>query len=301
MRQRELQRRRAQRHAVRVAHRLDPLGALDPGRRGRGIVEARHRSAARAGGQQAGVEGAADRDANTALVAQRQQGGQRTVVEQAVAPGQHQRVDLGLAQHVEHDGHVVDAEADGADQAFALHRVKNGQRFVDHLAAHRVGRSAVRRRVAVVHEEQVHARQAQPLQAVLEAAANTAGAEVPALRERQHVDITVLRARCGSIGLKQPTDLRRQEQARVRTLAQRIAEAPLRQAVAVVRCRVEAAAAAGPGGLQHRPCIALGNALEQVAQRRAAQAKAGATAGAGRKQRASHARVCTGEQPPCYD
>ena len=159
VRQRKLQGGSAKRHAIGVT---DGLNRRDPGHpmlRGRAIVEAQLSASAHAGGQDAGVENAAQRNAHTKRLAQRQQLRQSAVINQAVSAGQQQAVDASVGthatQHIQADLHVIHTQADVAQQALPALRVQFGQRLVQHLLEHwRVVRTMVGG-VAVVHKHRV--------------------------------------------------------------------------------------------------------------------------------------------------
>ncbi len=72
-------------------------------------------------------------------------------------------------------------------------------------------RVAVRIARDVVDEHVVDPREPEPLQAVVDAAQRAVVRIVPALDERQHVDVAVLVARRVAIGCQQAADLRRQQ------------------------------------------------------------------------------------------
>jgi hypothetical protein len=176
---------------------------------------------------------------------------------------------------------------------FALHLPQLRQGFVNHLPQHRRRALAVRGRVRVVHIHHVQPRQAQALQAFLHAAASAGGAEVPHLVERQYVDVAVLRT-CGiRVRQQQAAHLAREHIAVPRMPAQRITQAPLRQAMAVMRRGVKGTAAVGPGGINQRPGIGIRDGAEQIAQRRAAQAQPEAASFTRRENRGhAHSRSC---------
>ena len=99
MRERELQRRRAQRHAVTLADAFDGCHTRNEFGGRRLVVEAQRLLGSRdAGGKNARIEYAAKRDTNAARLAQRQQLGQRAMIEQGVASGEQQAVEVGLTQ-----------------------------------------------------------------------------------------------------------------------------------------------------------------------------------------------------------
>ena len=105
------------------------------------------------------------------MAAQGQQLRQAALVQEAVAAGQHQRVHIGLLQNIQTHLHVVDAQADMAQQAFGLHAAQLGQSLMDHLSQHGGVALAMAVNVAVMHIDHIQPGQAQPLQTVFHAAA----------------------------------------------------------------------------------------------------------------------------------
>jgi hypothetical protein len=128
--------------------------------------------------------------------------------------------------------------------------------------------------IDVVHEDRIEPGQPQALQAVLDAAAHACARQVPVLDKGRDLDIAVLLPGGLRLGQQQPADLARQAQLGPRSLPKRLPHAPLRQAVPVVRRRVKAAAAVGPGRLHQGAGLLLRDRLEQIAQGRAAQTQA---------------------------
>ena len=265
MRQRELQRCGPQRHAVGLAQSLDAGRSLHPlGGSWRivedwhgglaGALDFRANRASHTRRQNPRIEHASQRNAHSPLRTQRQQLRQRTLVQQAIAARQHQHVDVGLLKHLQHHGHIVGAKANLAHHAFALHRGQSRQRLVDDLAKHCWRTYAVCSRVRVVHVGRVQPRHAQPLQAVFHTAPGAGLAVIPDLVERRQVHVAVLLARSLRLGQQQPPHLAGQRETVARVRPQRVAKAPLRQAVAVVRRRVKASAALRPRSIHQRPC-----------------------------------------------
>src|SRR5579862_9314500 len=109
----------------------------------------------------------------------------------------------------------------------------------------------MRGRVTVVDERDVDTRDAEPLQAVLDAAANAGRRIVPVLHEWKYVDIAVLVARRVDGGCKDASDLGRQYACLHGHRTEHRAETMLAQAVAVVRRGIETASTIGDGRLQH--------------------------------------------------
>ncbi len=193
------------------------------------------------------------------------------MVHQGVTTGQQQAIEIGLVQHIEAHLHIVDAKPDMAQQAFVPHAAQLRQGLVDDLAQHPRIVRAMRAGVAVVHIDHVQRRHAQPLQAVLDAAAHAARRIVPALRERQYVDITVLRTRRRRTGPQQTPHLGGQREGCAIAAPQRLPEPMLAQSIAVVRCGVETAAPRAPCCVQQRLGRVVADGGKQVSQRRATQ------------------------------
>ena len=129
------------------------------------------------------------------------------MVQQAVAAGQHQHIQVGLAQHLQHHVDRVGAQPDGAHQTFSFELLQCWQGFIQHLAQYPGCLGAMRGCIGVVHIGDIQPGQAQALQAVFHTAARAAGAVVPGLPERQDIHVAMLRARGGRIGGEQAPDL----------------------------------------------------------------------------------------------
>src|SRR6266540_499886 len=172
MRERKLQRRRAQGDCEGGAHFFDCLDPRDDVRGGRLVVEVRHRSArrARAGREDAGVVRSADNDAHTSANAVGQQLRQRALIEQRVAAGEQQVIEIDLRKRVDAYAPIVDAEPESADRTLVAQARKRAARTVHGLAKTFRLRLAVRRDIDVVHVDDVERRDAEPLQAVLDRA-----------------------------------------------------------------------------------------------------------------------------------
>ena len=145
--------------------------------------------------------------------AARQQLGQRRLVEQRVAAGEQQNVEVGVRERVDAHLPVVDAEAVALDGTLGLEARQRGNRAVHRLA--KALRLGVAMRVArdVVDEHVVDGSERKPLQAVLDAAQRAVERIVPALHEWQDADVAVLVPRRIRIGDQQAADLRRQQKS----------------------------------------------------------------------------------------
>ena len=129
------------------------------------------------------------------------------MVEQAVAAGEHQHVQIGLCQNVQADLHVVHAQANVIDQAFGLQAAQLGQGFCDDLFQHLGVTLAVAIGGAIVNVNHIQTGQPHALQAVLHAAANASSGVIPTLAKRQHVDVGVLVSGGAAVGLQQTPHL----------------------------------------------------------------------------------------------
>jgi hypothetical protein len=270
MRERELQRRRAQRRAMAGAHRLDAAHPLQDLRRRVGVPElgARHG----AGGEDARGERGRERDRDAALDAERQQLRQRRRVEQRVAAREHEHVEIAVAREALEDPDVVDADTDRLDHALAAQAIEGAIRAFHRLAVARLQLVAGPFRIDVVDVRDVDARQGEPLQAVLERAQRAVMAVVVDDVERRRAREGPGRAR-GGVRLQQPPDLGREHEGVARHPAQARAQAMLRQAVAVERCRIEVAHARAAGRGRRLAQLRVGHLGEEIAERPAAEAE----------------------------
>ena len=132
-------------------------------------------------------------------------------------------------------------------------------------------RIAVRLAIDVVHVDEVDAREPEPLQAVFERAAHALRAVVVALHEGQRVDEAMLVARRIGARFEQPSDLGRQQIIAARPCAQRVANAPFRAALTVIRRGVEIAHTGVVRVSDERRRGSVGDRAKQVAQRRTAK------------------------------
>ena len=113
--ERELQRRRRERDAMAAADGVDPAHPLEHlGRRCPVVVG---RALARPGGEDARVERPADQDADLLLDAERQQLVERALLQQRVAAGEQDAVEVGVAGEAQAGLDLVDADPDRLDHA----------------------------------------------------------------------------------------------------------------------------------------------------------------------------------------
>ncbi len=271
---RKLQRSRWQGHAVRGARLVQRLGTRQHVRRRIRIVELA------VAHQQPGVERAADDDGAAEPLA-RVHERQALLLQQRVAPGEQGAVQPRLLQAVEDDLGFVDAQAEAGDAAIGPELFERAE-----AALRREGLPVPGVPVAmgvgadVVHEQQVDALQAEPLQAVLERAHDAAVAVVVVRAERQRGGPAVVHRLHGGIGAHQPADLGADDEGIAGLLAQEGAHAVLAQRVPVERGGVEIAQAGIPCRLQRSPGVCLGRGLVQPGQRAATHAEAREPCGA---------------------
>ncbi len=193
------------------------------------------------------------------------------MVNQAVPPGQHQAIQIGLCHHIQTDLYVIHPQPDVAHQPFSFHALQLGQGLAHHLLQHAGVVHAMGLQIAVMDVHHIQPRHAQALQTVFHAAAHACGRVVPHLLKRQHIDVAVLVARRTLAGPQQPAHLGRQHQVIAGHSSQCVAKPVFAQAVAVVRRGIQRAAARLQRGRQHRLRLRIRHGSKQIAQRRAAQ------------------------------
>jgi hypothetical protein len=113
--QRELQGGGGQRRGVGQANGLQPADLVEDLGRGRAVVVVR--AGAGALDQDPRIERAADNDRHVAGGAARQEAIQRRLLQQGVAAGQQEDVEVALVQRRIADLPLVDAQADSPDRA----------------------------------------------------------------------------------------------------------------------------------------------------------------------------------------
>src|SRR5439155_13012117 len=116
--ERELNRRRLEAGAGPIADGLQLLSRPHEGRRGRGVVEGRARSRV---GQDAAVEHAASDDGDPALCAQRQQLGGAGTVEERVAAGEEEAVEVGIERKTNQHLGLYYVSIHGTDPTFVAY------------------------------------------------------------------------------------------------------------------------------------------------------------------------------------
>ena len=210
----------------------------------------------------------------TSRHAARQQLGQRRLVEQRVAAGEQQEVEVGVRERVDAHLPVVDAEAVALDGALGLEARKRGNRH--RPSPRETLRLGVAMRVArdVVDEHEVDACKRKPLQAVLDTTQRAVERIVPALHEWQDADVASGSAahpdQRSSGG--RPSSTAGNRRAVPRAMRHR---SGARQAVAVMRRRIEIADTAVIGGAHECHGGFVHDRGKEVAERRTAEAERG--------------------------
>lgn len=122
-------------------------------------------------GEQSGVEDATDDGTDAAGGGERQQFGQTVLVEQGVAAGEEDGVDVRVADEAGEQLGLVHANADRSDDSLVPHPCELRVGLVEGLRGMSLG---------VVEVDDVYPVQAKPLQAVLDRPAHAVGTEVSA-------------------------------------------------------------------------------------------------------------------------
>ena len=232
------------------------------------------RAGDRAGGEDAGAERRREQDADALAHAERQQRGQRRGVEQRIAAGEHEAVEIAVGGVAHEDIRIVHADPDRPDRAGRAQLVERAIAAPHRLGIALLEEVALPLPVDVVDVHDVDARQAETLQRILDRTHRAVVGIVEDGREGQRAGERPL-GRRRRVRPEQPADLGRQHERVPRHAAQALADAMLRQAVAVERRGVEVGhpGAARRGGRRAKRVVAhLG---EQVAERSAAEAEGG--------------------------
>lgn len=179
------------------------------------------------------------------------------MVQEGVAARAQHHVDIGLADEAGQHPRLVHAHADRAYHALRAQLRQSGKALAERLLGVVVG---------VVEVDDVHAVQAEPAEAGVQAPSYAVGAEVPyaAVRggHREAVG-QVVAARVH--GLQEAAHLRRDGVLGAGPVAQGRAQAPFGEAETVVRGGVEVADAARPGGVDRVVRLLVGDLGVQVA------------------------------------
>ena len=225
-------------------------------------------------------------DAHAAVDGERKEVVERPLLEQGVATGEHDHVDVVPAHELGRHRRLVHAGAHRADDALIA---KLDQRR---------DRLGVRRRpvvVGIVQVGDVDAIEPESLEALVDRAADAVAAEVvlPPRGGGNREALVVHRAVGVVARDEEAPDLRREHVLVAGTVGERRAEAALGQTESVVRRGVEVADAGVPGRVDRGPRLVVGRLAEQVAQLRGAEAEFGH--GQAGPQRATQHRVPPGE------
>ena len=209
-------------------------------------------------------------------LAERQELVERALLEQRVAAGQHDAVEVGLAGEAQRHGGLVEAGADRPDHAGAAQldegRIAAGHRLGE--AAVGLGLRALRDHVHVVDQHHVDARHAEPQQGLLDGAQRAIAAVVEGRLERQPARPPA-RHRLARGERRHPAaDLGGEHEAVARPAPERVAVEQLAAAVAVVGRRIEVARAR-PRSRRAigRGALVFAQREAEAADRRAAEAE----------------------------
>lgn len=221
----------------------------------------------RVGGEDARVEGSRDHDGHTAFGAaleQRQTG----AVEQGPSSSEHHDIDIGLLDDPQRRLPLVHPDPDGPDYPLVAQRHQRGQRAGDRLVDVVIG---------VVHIDDVDAVELHPGEARLQTAPHPVTGVVEDTDEVvAHVEgVRHVGPRRVGVRLEEPADLGTEHVGVAGPTGEGGAEAALRQAEAVVRCRVVVAHSLLPGGRNDRVRRAVVHRAVEVAEVGATQPEGG--------------------------
>src|SRR2546425_10763843 len=188
----------------------------------------------RAGGEDARVVRSAEHDANSAPLALRQKFRQSALVQERIPACEQDEIEIDVLERIDAHAPIVHAEAVTRDRSLALELGERRYRAVHRVAKALGLRVAVRSTVDVVDVDDVEPRYAEPLQAVVDRASRPVVGVVVALAEREHADVAVLVARRVPVRNQETADLARERIVAARDVAQRSADAVLRETVAVM-------------------------------------------------------------------
>ena len=261
---------------MRLADRLDPANPVeDLGRGGVVIVPGPRPGPGR---QHARIIRSAQKNADAALDAERQERGQRLLLQERIAPGQQEQVEIALPRQRLADLPFVHPRADGADHAF-LAQPQHGLVAAGHQLPDpgvRGGLGPMGENIDVMGEQDIDAVDPESLQRCLHRAHHAVMRIVidlpPAGRFEKLADPRALLRRAH---LKQPPDLGGEHIAVPWLAAQEAVQPRLRQAEAIERGGVVKADARPPGGLQRRPRRLLAQWTIEIAERGGAEAEFG--------------------------
>ena len=208
------------------------------------------------------------------LVEGGEQGVERILLEEGVAPGEQEAVELAVLEGVGDRLHLVDAEADRLDVAVAAELVERLVGAFHRRPVHlRLQLGAVGEGIDVVDEEDVDAVEAEALEAVLVGAHGAVIGVVEPRLEGERLRPRIARLLGRAPRLEAAADLGREHPAVA--AAELVADDALRLAVAVERRRVEIADAAVEGVEDDDPGVGFGDCPDIAGERRAAEAEGG--------------------------
>ena len=214
-------------------------------------------------GEDAAVEHPAGDDRHPSLEAGRQQLFQCDLVQQRVATGQQEAVEVGLLRKAGQHLRLVHAGADSTDHALLAQLIERAVGAAQRLVVVVVG---------VVDVQDVDPADGQALEALLERPHHAVIGEIEHWIERRGA-VEHLAGLGRRIGAKKPADLGRERVVGARLLAQDPAEMALREAEAVEGSGVEEAQTFLPGPVDDLQRVGLADGAEQAAQGRRPQAK----------------------------
>ena len=261
-------------HAVGGADRLDPGDAVeDLGWRRVVVVVG---AGPWAGGEDAGVVGPADHDADPARLAKRQEGVERLLFEEGVAAGEQEDVEIPALGQPLAGLPFVDACAEGRDHALVAQFEQRAVAAFEEFAEPRVEgrRAAVVEGVEVVGVEDVDAVYAEAFERGFERAEDGVVAVVVDLGAGG--DLKPLADAVAPVGrdrLEEASDLGREDIGVAGLVPEEAVEAGLGQAEAVERRGVVVAHPGLPGAGQERVGLGVGDRPVEVAERRRSEAE----------------------------
>jgi hypothetical protein len=214
-------------------------------------------------GQDAAVEDAAGDDRDAASHAERQKLLRAAPVQERVAAGEQEAIEIRLAGKASQHLGLVHSRADRRDRAVRAQPVERAIR-----AAQRLVVMVVR----VVDQQHVDTIEGEPREAFLDRAHHTVIREIEnGIERRDALERLVWVG--GRVGAQQTPDLGGQDEFVARLGAQHRAETALGQTAAVERRGVEEPDTCVPGRLDDAMTFVVGQGLVQAAERGSAQAK----------------------------
>src|SRR5690606_10167653 len=166
--------------------------------------------------ENAGVERAADDHRRVPLDAGGQERVERCLLKQRVSAGEKEDIPVPQSESVHENFPFIDAKADGLDDTGVAKFAQGLVSIVFELLPERlVSLDTGRRNANIVHIENIHAVEAETLQAVLEGAHDAVIAVVVLLIERQRIDPIALILPVWSGRTEQATNLGRNDGARI--------------------------------------------------------------------------------------